>query len=67
LTLQLTYKLAKKCSDNQAEQLAIVKASEKQQDLRNFKERRRYAAIHTDSKITLDATANPRNHQNLVE
>ena len=24
-------------------------------------------AIHTDSKITLDATANPRNHQNLIE
>ena len=26
LTLQLTYKLAEKCSNNQAEQLAIVKA-----------------------------------------
>jgi len=39
----------------------------KLQDFRHLKERQRYAAIHTDSKITLDATANPRNHQNLVE
>jgi len=67
LTLQPTYKLAEKCSNNQAEQLAIVKALEKLQDFGHLKERQRYAAIHTDSKITLDATANPRNHQNLVE
>ena len=40
---------------------------EKLQHFRHLKERQRYAAIHTDSKITLDATANPRNHQNLVE
>jgi len=39
----------------------------KLQDFRHLKERQRYAATHTDSKITLDATANPRNHQNLVE
>jgi ribonuclease HI len=31
------------------------------------KENKRYAAIHTDSKITLDATSKPRNHQNLIE
>jgi len=67
LTLQLTYKLAEKCSNNKTEQLAIVKALEKLQDFRHLKERQRYAAIHTDSKITLDETANPRNHQNLVE
>jgi ribonuclease HI len=29
LTLQLMYKLAKQCSNNQAEQLTIVKALEK--------------------------------------
>ena len=32
LTLQLTYKLAEKCSNNQAEQLAIVKALENLQN-----------------------------------
>jgi len=67
LKLQLTYKLAEKCSNNQAEQLAIVKTLEKLQYFRHSKERQRYAAIHTDSKITLHATANPGNHQNLVE
>ena len=34
---------------------------------RHLQEGQRSAAIHTDSKITLDATANPRNHQNLIE
>jgi ribonuclease HI len=61
------YKLAEECSNNQAEQLAIVKALEKIQDYGHLQERQRSAAIHTDSKITLDARANHRNHQNLVE
>jgi ribonuclease HI len=67
LTLQLMYKLAEECSNNQAEQLAIVKALEKLQDFRHLQDEQRSAAIHTDSKITLEATANPKNHQNLVE
>jgi ribonuclease HI len=67
LTLQLMYKLAEECSNKQAEQLAIVKTLEKLQDFRHVQEGQRSAAIHTDSKITLDATANPRNHQNLLE
>jgi len=33
LTFQLKYKLAERCSNNQAEQLAIAKALEKIQDL----------------------------------
>ena len=33
LTFQLRYKLADKCSNNQAEQLAIVKALERVRDL----------------------------------
>jgi ribonuclease HI len=67
LTLQLMYKLAEECSNNQAEQLAIVKALEKLQVFRHFQEGQLSAAIHTDSKINLDASANLRNHQNLVE
>ena len=67
LTLQLMYKLAEECSNNQAEQLATVKALEKLQDFRHLQEGQRSACIHTDSKITLDATANPTNQQNLVE
>jgi ribonuclease HI len=67
LTPQLRYKLAEECSNNQAEQLAIVKALEKLQDFRHLQEGQRSAAVNTDNKITLDVTANPRNHQNLVE
>jgi len=67
LMFQLRYKLAERCSNNQAEQLAIAKALEKIQDFSHLQENQRTAAIHTDSKITLDAIANLRNHQNLVE
>jgi hypothetical protein len=67
LTFQLKYKLAEKCSNNEAEQLAIAKALGKIQDFSHFQENKQSVAIHTDSKITLDAIANTRNHQNLVE
>jgi ribonuclease HI len=36
-------------------------------DLYHLKGNQRSLAIHTDSRITLDATANPSNHQNLLE
>ena len=67
LTFQLKYKLAERCSNNQAEQLALAKALEKIQDLNHLQGNHRSIAIHTDSRITLDALANPRNHQSLVE
>jgi len=67
LTFQLKYKLADRCSNNQAEQLAIAKSLEEIQNLSYLQGNQRSVAIHTDSKITLDATANLRNHQNLVE
>jgi len=67
LMFQLRYKLKERCSNNQAEQLAIAKALEKIQDFSHLQGNQRSIAIHTDSKITLDAIANSRNHQNLVE
>ena len=67
LTFQLKYKLADRCSNNEAEQLALAKALEKIQDLNHLQGNHRSIAIHTDSRITLDALANPRNHQSLVE
>jgi ribonuclease HI len=67
LTFQLWYKLAEKCSNNQVEQLAIAKALEKVRDLHQLQRNQRTLAIHTDSRITLEATANSRNHENLVE
>ena len=67
LMFQLRYKLKERCSNNQAEQLAIAKALEKIQDFSHLQGNQRSIAIHTDSKITLNAIANPRYHQNLVE
>jgi ribonuclease HI len=67
LIFQLKYKLAERCSNNQAEQLAIAKSLEKIQDLNHLQGNHRSVAVHTDSRITLDALANPRNHQSLVE
>jgi len=67
LTFQLKYKVAERCSNNQVDQLAIAKALEEIQNLSYLQGNQRSAAIHTDSKITLDAIANPRNHKNLVE
>jgi ribonuclease HI len=67
LSLQLMYSLADECSNNQTEQLAIVKVLEKLRDFRHLQGLQRSAAVHTDSKITLVAIVNHRNHQHLVE
>jgi ribonuclease HI len=67
LTFQLKYELAEKCSNSQAEQVAIVKALEKMKDLQKLQGNQRSLAGHTDSRISLDAIANPSNRQNLVE
>ena len=67
LTFQLRYRLVEKCSNNQAEQLAIVKALGKVRNLHQLQSNQWTLAIHTDSRIPLEAIANPRNHHNLVE
>jgi ribonuclease HI len=67
LTEQLKFKLGDRCSNNQAEQLAIVKALEviEMQQVKNYEPRR--AVIFTDSKITLDSIISAKNHKYLVE
>jgi ribonuclease HI len=67
VTFQLKYKLTERCSNNQAELFAFAKALEKMKDLQQLQGDQRSLAIHTDSRIALDAIANPSNHQNLVE
>jgi len=67
LTFQLRFRLVNKCSNNQAEQLAIAKALEKVRDLHQVQRNQQTIAIHTDSRITLEATANPRNCQNFIK
>jgi ribonuclease HI len=45
----------------------IAKALEKLRELHHLLGNQRTLAVHTDSRITLEAIANRRNHQNLVE
>jgi ribonuclease HI len=59
LTFQLKYKLAEKCSNNEAEQLAIAKALEKMKDLHQLQGNQRSVAIHTDNRVSLDAKRIP--------
>ena len=54
LTFQLKYKLAERCSNNQAEQQEIAKGLEKIEDFSHLQGNQRSAAIHTDCKITLE-------------
>lgn len=63
----LQYRLSDKCSNNQAEQFAILKALMRLTDIDHLPNNKKLAAIHTDSRITLDALANPNNHQHLIE
>jgi len=67
LTEQLGFKLDNKRSNNQAEQLAIVKALEVVEMQQVNHEEHRTAVIHTDSKINLDSIRSARNHNHLVE
>lgn len=46
---KLKYKLAERCSNNQAEQLAIARALEKMKDLNQLQGNQRSLAIYTDS------------------
>jgi ribonuclease HI len=67
LTHQLRFKLAEKCSNNQAQHIAIVKALAKLWSMHIIQGSQRTTVNHTDSRISLEAIANPRTHQSLVE
>ena len=64
LTDTMKYRLNGRCSNNQAEQLAILKALEK---IQNLDTNEKTAQIFTDSRITLDALKNRKNHAHLIE
>ena len=60
----LKYKLNRNCTNNQAEQLAILKALQfAEKYLNNYKT----ATIYTDSRITLDSLRRRRHHAYLIE
>ena len=66
LVLQRRLTLHSNCSNNQAEQLAIVKALETIKETRIPENVPREITIHTDSKITLQSLKNPKNHKHLI-
>jgi ribonuclease HI len=64
---QLRYTLHNKCSNNQTEQLAIVKALEIIEKSYINGCIPRTATVHTDSRITLQSLKNTKNHNYLIE
>jgi ribonuclease HI len=59
--------LDSKCSNNQAEQIAIINALEAVATLNIPENRSRTAMVYTDSRITLDSLQNHRNHAYLID
>jgi ribonuclease HI len=59
--------LHRNCSNNQAEQLAIVKAMETIKEIHIPDNVPREITIHTDSRITLQSLKNPKNHRHLID
>jgi len=67
LVHQLKFKLHGHCSNNQAEQIAILKTLEKLEKLQEGKDNDKRAAIYTDSKITLALLQNKFKRNRLIE
>ena len=61
------YTLHNRCSNNQAEQLVIVKALEKTGTLHVNYNIPRTAIVHSDNRITLQSLKNTKNHSYLIE
>ena len=60
-------KLNTRCSNNQAEQFAILKALETIESLNNNIINPRKVIIYTDSRVSLDSLSNPKKHAFLIE
>jgi len=67
LTHQIKYKLHNSCSNNQAEQTAILKALKTLGTIKLSQSDPRTTKIYTDSRITLLSLKNPKNRKNLIE
>jgi len=64
---QSKFRLHERCSNNQAEQVAIVKALEQIQNLQLKEDEEKIAVVNTDSKVTLDTMKNGNKHSILIE
>jgi ribonuclease HI len=67
LAHQLKCKLLGHCSNNQAEQIAILKVLEKLEQLQVGRNGDKRVAIYTDSKITMDLLQNTFKRNRLIE
>jgi ribonuclease HI len=67
LVHQLKFKLHAYCYNNQAEQVAILKALKKLEEMQEGQDNDRRAALYTDSKITLDLLQNKSKRNRLIE
>jgi len=63
---QSKYRLHERCSNNQAEQVAILKALEHIQNLQLTEDAGKIVAVNTDSKVTLDTLQNRNNNCILI-
>ena len=66
LAAQIKLKLDSRCSNKQAEQIAIVKALEAIESLAILEDSPRTATIYTVRRITLDSLKNINNHAHLI-
>jgi len=67
LIRQLKHKLQDRCSHNQAEQMAIVKALQETKAIQINKNILKTILTHTDSRITLDSLKNMKNRNYFIE
>jgi ribonuclease HI len=67
LVHQLRYTIHKRCSNNQAEQLAVVKALETIEKSHINDNLPRTVTVHTDRRITLQSLKNTKNHNYLIQ
>jgi ribonuclease HI len=67
LVHQKRFTLHNNCSNNQAEQLAVVKALETIKELQIAENIPREVTVHTDSRITLQSLKDSKNHKYLIE
>ena len=67
LTHQMKHKLHDKCSNNQAEQMAIVTALQAIETMKIYNHIPRTIKIYTDSRITPESLKNRKNRNYLIE
>jgi len=63
---QSKYKLHERCSNNQAEQVAILRALEQIQNLQLAEDAEKIVVVNTDSKVTMDTLQNRNKHYKLI-